>query len=423
LIAARDHDIFRASETPTTCEVVSTMDSTRARPQACIIAMFAAALLTGCAAGDAPRHLVSITDSAGVVITMNPTPALEHAAEWRVDSMPLLRIGVLDGDTVYQLNNVGGVRSLRSGNIAVLNFRDIRIFDRGGRFIRSISRDGEGPGELRTPTGLWRLPGDSLLVFDAELGRSTVFTETGRVARVTPMQAPILNAQLVGVFADGSLLMLDDRIDVPPAGFSMNYTTYVRRSADGVLVDSLPRQELGLLGLIGDPRSGMIGGPAFTTRRQPAAHGSTYWVPTGGPEILRYSAGGTLQHIYRWDAGDLSVLPDEIRQWREDRLRGVPAEHRPARERLLAELPAAERHAAVRRTLADEAGRLWAEVNPRPGHRGPSRWLVFDDDGVVIARVELPPRFTPHEIGRNYVLGVQRDALDIEYVVRYRLRT
>ena len=48
-------------------------------------------------------------------------------------------------------------------------------------------------------------------------------------------------------------------------------------------------------------------------------------------------------------------------------------------------------------------------------------WNVFDPEGVLVARVELPENFNPTEIGPDYVLGVGWDDLNIEYVRLYAL--
>src|SRR5690606_14981320 len=55
-----------------------------------------------------------------------------------------------------------------------------RIFSRNGTYLRSVGREGGGPGEFRFPTTLARLPGDSMLVLDLELRRAMVVDSAGR---------------------------------------------------------------------------------------------------------------------------------------------------------------------------------------------------------------------------------------------------
>ena len=46
-------------------------------------------------------------------------------------------------------------------------------------------------------------------------------------------------------------------------------------------------------------------------------------------------------------------------------------------------------------------------------------WEVFDSTGRALAEVRLPIRFEPHVVALGYVVGVWRDDLDVEYVVRF----
>jgi hypothetical protein len=55
-----------------------------------------------------------------------------------------------------------------------------------------------------------------------------------------------------------------------------------------------------------------------------------------------------------------------------------------------------------------------------PGHPRNAR-TVFASDGTWLGTVELPPRFTPWHIGRDFVVGVWRDDFDVEHVQLYAL--
>jgi hypothetical protein len=79
----------------------------------------------------------------------------------------------------------------------------------------------------------------------------------------------------------------------------------------------------------------------------------------------------------------------------------------------------------------DARGRLWVrEPNlddaPSCGCLnedawGVSTWSVFDSAGRWVSDVKMPPRFRPYDIGADYILGVQRDADDVQLVAMYRL--
>ena len=48
-------------------------------------------------------------------------------------------------------------------------------------------------------------------------------------------------------------------------------------------------------------------------------------------------------------------------------------------------------------------------------------WSVFDADGVWLGVTTLPSGFTPMDIDTDYVLGLWRDADEVEHVQLYEL--
>lgn len=57
------------------------------------------------------------------------------------------------------------------------------VFDASGRLVTRVGRSGAGPGETIRPLDAVSLPGDSVLVFDGELSRLTVFDKDLKAAR------------------------------------------------------------------------------------------------------------------------------------------------------------------------------------------------------------------------------------------------
>jgi hypothetical protein len=48
-------------------------------------------------------------------------------------------------------------------------------------------------------------------------------------------------------------------------------------------------------------------------------------------------------------------------------------------------------------------------------------WTVFRPDGVLLGSVELPARFAPLLFGEDYVAGIYRDLMEVEYIHVYGL--
>ncbi|MFQ5680381.1 MAG: hypothetical protein ACE5HP_13095 [Gemmatimonadota bacterium] len=70
---------------------------------------------------------------------------------------------------------------------------------------------------------------------------------------------------------------------------------------------------------------------------------------------------------------------------------------------------------ALQQLRVDELGHLWAQHFRAPWEKTP-RWSVFDPLGRWLGEVETPAGFRIFAIGSDWVLGVTRDELDVEYV-------
>ncbi len=75
---------------------------------------------------------------------------------------------------------------------------------------------------------------------------------------------------------------------------------------------------------------------------------------------------------------------------------------------------------AYGRLLVDADGDLWAAEYSRYPFP-PAQWTVFDPDGRLLGTVDTPERFDLQQVGPDWVLGVWRDPLGVEYVRRYPL--
>lgn len=97
-------------------------------------------------------------------------------------------------------------------------------------------------------------------------------------------------------------------------------------------------------------------------------------------------------------------------------------ERRRELEEHLASWPHAEMLPWISAILVDRGGRVWAREYRPPFDPSPVAWGVFDAGGRWLGRVEMPAAFRPTEIGPDFVLGIERDELGVEYVRRYELR-
>ncbi|HZD03333.1 MAG TPA: 6-bladed beta-propeller, partial [Longimicrobiales bacterium] len=101
-----------------------------------------------------------------------------------------LRIGAASGNGPEVWGGVVDVAVDAAGRLYVLDnlAHEIRVFDAAGRYIRTFSREGRGPGELDVSAALFFSPFGNLWVHDARNQRFTVFDTAGSYLREHPIR-------------------------------------------------------------------------------------------------------------------------------------------------------------------------------------------------------------------------------------------
>jgi hypothetical protein len=373
-------------------------------------------------ARDAPAFVAR--DSAGIEIVESSRPAWGDSAGWTVAASPVLDMGVAAGDPAYEFQTILGLTRLPNGNILVANrgTRELRFYSPSGEHIRSVGRDGEGPGEFRNFFGAYRYGSDSLIVWDYRLFRWSVFDTAGEFARMAQPTRPVMNPRSLGPLDDGTLILADTWID-PAEERRINHQKILHFQAGGGPGDSL-----------GSYRSSetfsSTEGPPVGMRRifgaelVRASIGDGYLVGSGEDyEVLDYGSDGRLRRRVRWQGEDRTVSATDVDAYRE-RFRAAQAggsEIDQAFLRLLDEVPAADRFPAYSAIIVDADRNVWLAVYPRPLREGPPLWTVLDERGRWLGEVALPEDLEVWEIGADYVLGVLDGYLGVEHVRKYRL--
>jgi hypothetical protein len=364
-----------------------------------------------------------VRDSAGVVIVEHAADALARGTgdppAWTADFDRAL---VLPGD-FFQ---VAAAVRLDGGRIAVVERSDprVRFFGPDGAREHSVGGQGEGPGEFRAITSAHRWPGDSIVVFDVQLRRLTLFDGSGELGRTFAFEVTedVPFANLQGVHAEEGSLLATGFSQTPPGGPEGGRRRYqtpaYRFGPDGALGGALP--------LATDSESYFEiienGFRVFP----PLFRRSTGLL--AGPDFLLEAANDTWEFRVHTPGGELTRI---VRRW------GTPARlteplRREAIERRLAEdgssgdgddlrrtletMPVPETLPAFGQVAVARSGHIWVE-DYDPARPESMAWTVVDPEGMIAARVELPGRFRPMEIGDDYLLGVLTDELDVERVV------
>lgn len=406
---------------------------------------------------------ITVIDSAGVQLVHS---SLDPGAPPAIPIREELRIGSVEGPEATQFHLI---RSVATGPgdeifVALLGSNEIRVFGPDGAYRRTVGRPGEGPGEFGGLSTV-HLRGDTLVALDMRLVRTATFLTDGRLlstATVPRGESGLLTP--LAPFSDGWVVSLPHPAEWPAHGRS------VERWGTAVIVvgtpdvgEAMARVEAvsGRLPPLGEPpyplpvvelaggrRFGMDMGGVSTgqtplwepSQRMSSDAGGRLYV-TGGAEyrIDVYDAAGRLvrrlarshRPVPLTDAMKARYLdhvrahydtteavtefgtdPVEPHQFRV----GLPmANHLPPTGRIVA---SGEGRLLVERPdLVDDPVALeWTALGPQPSH-----WDLYDEEGAFVGTVTFPERFSPRELSPGWVLGVHRDDLGVEYVVRFAL--
>lgn len=383
-------------------------------------------LLTACGSNAAPEA-VAVRDSAGVAIVESAAPAWAADEGWRVDARPSLEIGTEEGEEPYLFSRITGAVRMSDGRIAVADrgAKQVRLFDAAGRHVLSVGREGSGPGEFGSVDRLTRAPGDTLVAYDGMQNRATVLTPDGRFVRVAGMptagDAPLRYA---GRFGDGSLLLSRPAMLTPDArpGLRRDTLAYFRSDASTGRADGISRLP-GSETFVVAQGTGTTGyRRALTTEPVALTSGDSLFFATGedlAVDVL--GADGRLRRRIRAAVPTREVSAEDRARFREQMLEGSRGPARARLEAMLANMPFPPALPALERLLVDDAGNLWASEYRRPGEMAGERWKVIDRSGRWLGVVEMPQGFRATHVGRDFVLGITRDSVNVERVRLHRL--
>jgi hypothetical protein len=138
-------------------------------------------------------------------------------------------------------------------------------------------------------------------------------------------------------------------------------------------------------------------------------------------EVQVYGLDGTLEQLVRLGVPERPLTDTDIEAFVETRLRGMEDANAQVRARqFYRDMEFLPRLPPYARFVADAAETVWIQDYPGPRDTT-SLWRRFTSDGQYVGRATLPADLEVFEIGDDYVLGVQRNELDVEYVQLFGL--
>jgi len=362
--------------------------------------------------------------------------AVHAQATWRLGERPVFSIGAVDGDAKYTLSEVRGGLRLADGRVVIVNGNALRWYDAQGRHLLTAGGSGGGPGEFGYLAQVLPGRGDTILAWDMRM-RLSRFDANGRF--ITSTTYDRTQTSLDGMFSEGSTLLPDGSLLLPlyrgekpgdpkPSGLFRPEIRYARLDPAvgkpamiGTTVYGGLRQQYFDAG--GRPSSSV---QPFTPHAQVAANGGRIYVTNGDEFVIdAYDYTGTRVLQFRSSRRPVAVTRAQLEDYRDRMIAMMRERNQPQRipefERAWSAIEPPKTHPAITALHTDRLGNVWARVNLTMDGSPMTQYLVFDAAGREAALVRVPARFTPLDIGADYVLGQYTDELDVPYVQLYTL--
>ncbi len=382
-------------------------------------------------------------DSASV---QRPPPA---DTIWRIEPEPALILGQFEERMEQQFYQIRGAVRLSTGVVVVLDgaSRELRAFSSDGTHLWTAGGPGDGPGELRNPVHLEKLPGDILQVQDG-VARIRYGADGSVIAHERLAVADLLEFGQYYAWECPLPSFVGDQV-LACAGSGFDAAQFPREAGPW-----RGEAELALLSWSLDSIAGLgtflveeawalrpeqplvipegivvTGGSGLELAFPPMSRKGFFAVGGWPRKLVVAESWGDFVHAFDLAAdGALPRVTIPIRNVRRppaaDELaaawEAASTRSRDSPEYLREHLPAPDSIPNVDDLLVDDEGMVWVG-SYRADPSAPRLYHVYDTEGRFMARVAIPADLDVLEIGAGHLLGTTRDELDVERVVLLEL--
>jgi hypothetical protein len=365
-----------------------------------------------------------------------------------------LRIGEAAGEPAYEFSRISWIVVGSDGSLYVVNgaSSSIRVFSPQGKFVREIGRRGSGPGEFQFFSSL-SLSGDTLYVVDGRSRRVTLMDTSGKLLTTWNIES---NPQTRGTMfpvgrAVGGWYVVPSNPLIQRADQAVADTTRIHFTSEpqkGFQAQLRPVVSYPGPRLFGIPYNAAghltASYPLFeaTPRHSQDGRGNLYVPRAYEYRIDVYDVNGRLLRSVTRPHKPVPVKPEWVEAYRKrvatyyDTMKAQHSEWHIARaaEEGKGKLPTRANLPALGRLLVSARGTILVErpdLRPDPvlselpsGMTRPQQSVydLFDPTGRFLGSAQFAPTFRPLTVTETSILGVARDELDVEYVVRYIIR-
>lgn len=342
---------------------------------------------------------------------------------WRISERPSISIGSPDTEGPELFGAITGAVRLTAGTVVVADGKnlELRYFAANGKYLKTAGRRGAGPGEFRLIASTQRCAGDSVFVYDPAryrvsiFGPDAVFARSFDVREWSPDGLPPYDFWC----HPAGILAFIHRSNEPPRGEgpvrpNVRVSIIVRRDSS-ISLGSFPATERYF-------KSGSVFPRHLGKETTVVPSSNAVYVGTGDTfDILKYSLRGERLAVVREARSPIPVTNNQVTTYIKETIANTPRNvNTSGFDRWFHEIEFPKAYPAHGKLLVDDSDNLWVEEYVIPGS-AQREWTIFDPSGNRIAKVAVPKQFRLFQAGRDYVLGVWRDSVDVDYLRVYPL--
>jgi hypothetical protein len=318
--------------------------------------------------GDSPqaKWLGTIAKKDGILTVMNPKQPCYPGTVLKLTEE--IRIGITDGRPEYSFGRISGIAVDGHGCIYVADDKNINIkaFDANGTYLRTIGREGQGPGEIGSPYNVFVSSQGKILVPDGKNLKLHVYSALGEFQQDKSFGSRFPMLTVLGI--QNELYVLNFGGDFQTG----TYFEFSRLDEDLHPVSVLHKIDIPP-GPLRESLSEKI--PLFTVR-------SDGCLAMGFPKTDEYririlDPQGRMTMVITRDFERVSIPEDLLDKAKKSLPPGVAND-----------LPT--HFAAFLRLMADDEGRIWAQTPPTGPEDKSFTWDVFDPEGRYLTNVRIP---------------------------------
>lgn len=326
-----------------------------------------------------PKWKGKIEKENGVTVIKNPKEPLYSGDILSLEED--LTIGEEEKEPVFEA--ISTIRVDDGGNIYVLDYKacQIKVFDKNGKHLRNIGREGQGPGEIQLPRRMEIISGKEIMVENVMNRRLSFYSLDGELLR------EISTAKIIQI------------IIVPDSSGNFIATTLSRPGEKNMQELKKFDSNLDTVFVIGQVERSYT--PGVVNRYSPMIYftvlkdDNILWGKWSHYQLMVVDREGkTIKKIIK--------NYDPIRITNEDKKREIKQVTEDSKGRITEKnIKFPEHYPAFRYISSDDEGRIFVRTFEKD-EEGNRNYDVFDSEGRYIAKISLKNHPTTWKKGKLY---------------------